>query len=412
MAIQRLPSAWDYAAEGISGFNTGRENKRKKALENFHIINQLYQSGGATAEQLQQAGIATGIPELGAINPLPTQAERREKILSRPATADIDMSIPGGSMTPSATTARSPMGEMRLSGLPQRGAAPVSRPATPRPSDTEFEAAGLSTPTELELNRTKLTAAKAEAAARPKELQLQDQKRTDDHFKEASRRFVRGEVPDVEQLDPKTRDVVVASAFMKYKAMRQSSAMGQVPDENYAKSFFNEAFSDAVSEKFDAEIKRKAALGRELTQNERLFSDITQRLNNVNQRMANLYRANPLLQFSKDQPEHVDDPDVKELLGLLDVEKRLVEAQNKIADPRIRGTIGPMRSDSTVVRPTVAPSDAKASFDAKVSRIVASVISMKYEDAVALIKSKVGKSLTQDEAAEAVKRLTTRQSRK
>src|SRR3990167_529084 len=102
MAIQPIKSGWDYAAEGISGFNQGRERKRQKALENFHIISQLYQSGGATSEQLAEAGRATGIPEFASLSPLPTQAERREKILSRPPLADIDMSVPGGTMTPSA----------------------------------------------------------------------------------------------------------------------------------------------------------------------------------------------------------------------------------------------------------------------------------------------------------------------
>jgi len=413
MAIQRIPSAWDYAAEGVSGFNKGREDKRKKALEEFHIINQLYQSGGATADQLAAAGKATGIPSLGAINPLPTQAERREKLLSQPATADIDMSIPGGTMMSNTKPLGPGMGT--ISGLPQRVTQPVSRPAQPKPSDTEYEAAGLSSPTEQTMRRTQLKIAQGNLTAQPKKDRLADQEDTDKHFKNVSERYVEGELPDIAmgELDENNskaffanlrnnRKAIVDSAYAKYKTTRQSSAMGQIPDEAYARSFFDAAFTREIAKKYDQYVTAKAAASRTLTTDERLFSELTQRLNNVKDRMRNLTTADQMLMFNLKNPAMRDDPSVKEMLGLLDMEKRLIEAQDKTAPAGVRGKIGPPKIDS-VAAPEVASTNM--SFEQKVSRVVSSLKDMTLDAANAAIDSKVGKGLSQDEAKEAKKRL-------
>jgi hypothetical protein len=381
--MDRIKSGWDYAAEGISGLSEGMQQRREREkqkkdqaraekIQEFQLINQLYGSGAATAEQLNMAAGATGLPAMANIKALPSQAERRSKIVDAP---DINMQIPdvSGSMT----------------GMPVR----MKRADVV--SDAESEAAGLEKPSERQ--------------ARVTDNKLNTQKKTDTHFNEAAERFVAAEVPDVMSVDPRTRDAVVAAAFAKYKAMRQRSAMGQIPDEAYAKSFFDQAFSGLVTKRRSAELELKKSMGRGLSADERLFSEITERLNNVRARLQTL-RADKMLEFKLNDPKYANDAAVQEYRQLDDMEGRLIKAQSRIADPRIAGIID--QPKATAAAPAATPTTPvdTTNFQGKVKRTIKLVSSAKnIEQAKQWIAEAVGKTITQDVANEAIKQLDKRQ---
>ncbi len=397
MAINRLPSAWDYAAEGISGFNQGREQKRKRQMEEFNLINQLYQSGAATSEQLTAAARASGIPTLANFSALPSATERKDR-------AVVESSQPYTNVP-------------QVSGLPL--------PATPdltklRPdADLKAEVAGVSTPTQrqgarqsVEMGKTQLGVAQTSAAAQGQDIKNRQNKEADDLFRDAGKRFVSKYI-DPATVNAASRQSIVDRAFSEYKTVRQTSAMGQVPDEAYARSFFDEAFTEALREKHKLDLETKYRTEGKVSDEDRLYARLEQTRTHVKDQMDDLAnRDKMLVQFKIGDPKYETDPNVIRYNRLSDQIKRIEMAQSKLLPANLRSvmeepTAGGSPSPTATPAPVTGPPSA-TSFGNKVDRMVAKVTDFSekgLKTAFSQIDAAIGKTMTMDEANAVKKKL-------
>lgn len=404
MAINRLPSAYDYIGEGISGFNKGRDKAREQKLQEFNIINQLYQSGGATAEQLSQAARNTGIPSLANFTALPSAQERKDQAVAKS----------------SAPYRNVP----QVSGMPLPKVPDLT--SVKPDADLEAEVAGVSTPTqrraartsaeqgEAQLKTTQLNQIKTqnELNAQPQDIKNRQNKEADDLFRDAGKRFVSKYI-DPATITAANRQVIVDKAFNDYKTVRQSSSMGQVPDETYARSFFDDAFTEALKEKAarDLQLKMRLAPGQ-MTQDEKIYMQLEATRTHVKDQMDDLAnRDKMLVQFKLSDPKYTKDPNVIAYNRFADQIKRLEEAQSKILDPSLATILKEPPPGATTTQDQQVPAPANApqtGFSKKVTRAVELIIGAKPKDfatADTWIKEYEGKTLTKDEANEVRKRV-------
>lgn len=379
MAIDRIPSGWDYAGEGIRSFDEGRERHRQKLIQDFQLINQLYASGAATADQLNRAGRQTGLPSLANLSALPSQAERRAAILDAPPT---ELEIPDFSMT----------------ALPGSRGTRVSIPRSETVSDVQAEAAGLKTPTQRNAERTAaesgriaLGSQRRQAAAEPGRIAREEAGEASKHFEQQAKNFIAAEV-DLKTATAANKKQVVDRAFAKYKEMRSKSGIGQIPDEAFARSFFDAAYNDLLNKQHEMEMEAKIRLSGQITEEDRLFGQVTQLLNNIRAQKEDLAQRDKMLGYKLTKPEQYSkDPGVMEYNDLTAKENRLRTAQSKL-NPKLRGLL-----DQTEPPAAAPKSDSSAApapkEDSLVKRMANDIIAGKAS--LANAKEVIGKRITQ-----------------
>lgn len=252
MAIQRIPSFFDYLGQGIENYTDSRERRqdremraRQAKLSELSFLSSLYGQGalpsGSLQEQINSSGL--GLPP---VTVQPSAAERRTQILNRP---DVNVEVPGA-----------PIGtRVKIKG---------SDTAT----DDERVAAGL--PSMQERVKSAIDIKKGQA-----ELGTVERTTKDKQLEDAAPRFVSGVMGKMGPAARSNPEAAAEAAFGEYKAMLSKSKFGGLPpaDEPYARAFFSKAVRDAIMEERKLEVQERIAANRATAQDFRFRQLVTLR---------------------------------------------------------------------------------------------------------------------------------------
>lgn len=272
MAIQRIPSFWDYLGEGLNSFQEGRERRkdreekaRQAKLGELQFLASLHGQGalpsGSLQEQINKSGL--GLPP---VTIQPSQAERRNQILGRPEETDIDIPMP-----------------ISTPGLPS------VRTKTPTFSDDQRIAAGLPSNTERTRERLQNTRTQQVIDTEKTEQRTKSIKDKDAQLGAAADRFVPMAMQRMGPAAKSNPGAVAAAAFELYRQMLAKSNFGNLPpaDEEYSRSFFDKAVRDMLIEERKLEIQEALASGRATAQDRR-FAQLTTLRESTRKELDNL----------------------------------------------------------------------------------------------------------------------------
>lgn len=252
MAIQRIPSFWDYLGRGIDKYTEAREAKkdremreRQAKLGELSFLTNLYGQGaldsGSLRDQINQSGL--GLPQ---VDIMPSAAERRQKILSRP---DTEISVP--SMSTMGAGIPMPTQKVKIKG---------SDTAT----DDERTAAGL--PSIADRTQQNLANRRTQVDLRKTEADMETSQRInkDAQLKNAAGQFISMVLGRMGPAARQNPEAAAEAAFNEYKRMLSSSRFGGLPpaDEAYARVFFSKAMRDAIMEERSLEVQERVASGK------------------------------------------------------------------------------------------------------------------------------------------------------
>lgn len=289
MAVQRLPSFWDYLGQGINNFSTARkeredrENQKKQQerdnkMRELSFMSSLYGAGALPSGSFQEAINSSGVMSK-PVTIQPSQAERKQQILNRP-----DIQLPS-------------LGGMGMPGTRIKGSVTAT--------DDEREAAGMSSTGEITARNLGNRRMQQSMVETEQDRVNKTRQAKDTQLGEAAGRFIPMAINKVPNA-LKNPSAVASAAFENYRAMLAKSSFGGLApaDEEYARSFFEKAAREAVLEERKLRVSEAVASGR-ATMQDREFDQLVRYRESTRKELDDLEQNSkfgPIISMYRGQP--------------------------------------------------------------------------------------------------------------
>ena len=317
MAIDKIPSFWDYLGQGLQQGFEGRREDQQRAMQNEYgrlgLLSQLYGQGALPAESLQGAFAQSHIP---GINQLQIQPGKQEMVNKAIAGAPADLKQ-----------------HYAFEG------AGLNAPDVVRPTVRKTEAEA----TETE-GKAKTAVAEGQGAEQSVQLRLGgEQTKLLDN---AAHRYV----SDVVQagggyIDPPKAAALTDQAFNKYLADRQASNAGTLPNLTEAKQYFGKAMQDLLLEQRKLDIEKLSAENRNaISPQDRLFGQLQVMQNNAIARATSLFTGlgDPAKGYlgrpMSEVPKMFQGP-IKQYYDAMVAQQNIVDAMTTLVSPELAAYI-------------------------------------------------------------------------
>src|SRR5512138_1260693 len=264
MAIDKIPSFWDYLGQGIQQGFEGRRQDQQQAMQNEYgrlgLLSQLYGQGALPAASLQGAFAASHIPGINQLQIQPGKMEMMQNAAN---------SAPGD-----------------LQQHYKFEAAGLTAPDVVRPGVRKAEAEA----TETE-GKAKTAVAEGQGAEQNVQLKLGGEQTK--LLDAAAHRYV----SDIVQshggyIDPGKASTWTDDAFNTYLAARQASNAGTLPNLSEAKQYFGKAMQDLLLEQRKLDIEKLSAENRNfISPQDRTFQQLSTLENNTAARALQLFQG-------------------------------------------------------------------------------------------------------------------------
>lgn len=261
MAIY-VPSFWDYLGQGVQkgfeGFQGERDRRRQEAMQNFSVMNQLFQSGAVDNSSLQEAA-----QRIGVTTPIAPNAPQMRRTIMNAPEQDLNIQVPMPGVM--GATAAMPQPAVRVRGRDSF-------------TDDQRRFAGLPTSLELgteafqrrqldirnrALNGDTISDEEAIAAGIQPAWQIDAEKRKaiDPTTTSAAERYAAGIVNRIGRIPQGNIEGLADQAFSQWMRDREGAKIGTLtPQESqYARSFFSAAVRDLWMQQQGLDIQRMNA---------------------------------------------------------------------------------------------------------------------------------------------------------